>query len=105
MRSALKNLRHNDSIVILPADKGNVTVLMNKDDYKEKMQEVLQEGEYRKVAADPTTIVEKSVNDELRHLFQSGEINKIVYDQLRIPPTVSHHSYMVYRRFTKRIHP
>ena len=88
MRSALKNLRQDDSIVILPADKGNVTVVMNKDDYKEKMHEVLQEGEYRKVSADPTARVEKSVNDELTRLFQSGEINKIVYDQLRTTHSV-----------------
>ena len=93
MRSALRNLRHDDSIVILPADKGNVTVVMNKDDYKEKMQEVLQEGEYRIVVADPTARVEKSMNDELRHLFQSGEINKIGYDQLRTTHSVAPQLY------------
>lgn len=50
-------------------------------------------GECRKVVADPTARVEKSVNDELRHLFQSGEINKIVYDQLRTPHSVAPQLY------------
>ena len=34
---ALCNLRNDDSIVILPADKGNVTVVMDKSQYSTKM--------------------------------------------------------------------
>jgi len=38
---ALRKLREDDSIVILPADKGNALVVMNKEDYASKMEEIL----------------------------------------------------------------
>ena len=38
MRLALKSLRNDASIVILPADKGNVTVVMDKKEYVSKMK-------------------------------------------------------------------
>ena len=34
---ALKDLKNDDSIVILPADKGKKTVVMNRKDYTEKI--------------------------------------------------------------------
>ena len=37
----LKKLKENDSIVISKPDKGNGTVLMNKDDYLEKMNVII----------------------------------------------------------------
>ena len=40
-REALRKLREDDSIVILPADKGNALVVMNKEDYASKMEEIL----------------------------------------------------------------
>ena len=36
-RQALKRLKTDNNIVILPADKGRVTVVMNKTDYFDKM--------------------------------------------------------------------
>ena len=36
-RQALKGLKNDDDIVILPADKGRVTVVMDKKDYHDKM--------------------------------------------------------------------
>ena len=32
-RAALRNLQKDDTIIVLPADKGRATVLMNTDDY------------------------------------------------------------------------
>lgn len=40
-KRALQELRNNKDIVILPADKGNATVVMNTIDYKEKMTLIL----------------------------------------------------------------
>ncbi|XP_029657212.1 uncharacterized protein LOC115231293 [Octopus sinensis] len=34
---AIKRLQSDNSIIILPADKGNATVVMNKSDYSEKL--------------------------------------------------------------------
>ena len=40
---ATENLKKDDSIMILPADKGRMTVVMNKDDYYEKCNELLRD--------------------------------------------------------------
>ena len=49
-RIALKNLRNDENLVILKADKGGTTVLMNLSDYNRKMSEQLsQSGIYKKL--------------------------------------------------------
>jgi len=47
-RTALKDLRGLEDEVILPADKGNVTVMMRRCDYDGKMEEMLGTGTYRR---------------------------------------------------------
>ena len=39
---AVKRLRNEKSIVILPADKGNATVVMDRTDYDDKVNSMLQ---------------------------------------------------------------
>ena len=62
-REALKKLREDDSIVILPADKGNATVVMNKNDYARKMEEIL--NDYEEVKTNPTPKLVKKLNNML----------------------------------------
>ncbi|BHF77576.1 hypothetical protein SprV_0602068400 [Sparganum proliferum] len=38
---AMRELRRDDSIIILPADKGRSTVVMNREDYNEKLKHFL----------------------------------------------------------------
>ena len=46
------NLRKDDSTMILPADKGWVTVVMNKKEYEDKCQQLLgDEKTYKKLKA------------------------------------------------------
>ena len=45
-RKALKDLERLDDVVILPADKGNATVLMMKDDYDSKLMGMLGSDTY-----------------------------------------------------------
>ncbi|XP_046406217.1 uncharacterized protein LOC124171123 [Ischnura elegans] len=52
-RAALKALREDGSIVVLPADKGNATVLMKKEDYNRKMEELLSDLVYHKLEKNP----------------------------------------------------
>jgi hypothetical protein len=42
-QQALKRLKNDDNIVILPADKGRVTVVMDKTDYFDKMDALVNE--------------------------------------------------------------
>jgi hypothetical protein len=38
-RAALKTLKDNVNLTILPADKGNTTVVLNTSDYKQKISD------------------------------------------------------------------
>ena len=42
-RKAIKSLKENESTVIVPADKGKCTVIMDREDYIQKMETKLQD--------------------------------------------------------------
>ena len=67
----LKELRSLEDEVILPADKGNATVVMKKSDYDEKMLD--DTNTYRKLQKDPTTTPEARI---VRTLLQQWGNNK-----------------------------
>ena len=70
---ALKDLACDKDVLILPADKGKATVVMNKDDYDAKMMTMLRdENTYRPVKKDPTSPLERNMNSMLLSLKQSG---------------------------------
>ncbi|XP_046397983.1 uncharacterized protein LOC124164734 [Ischnura elegans] len=58
-RTALKALRENQDILILPADKGNATVLMKKEEYQKKISELLSDTIYRKLGKNPMAKAER----------------------------------------------
>lgn len=64
-RTALKKLRENKEVVILPADKGNATVILNSADYREKMMKLLDDPAYTVRSADPTTYLEKTTKQKI----------------------------------------
>ena len=45
-KKALKNLRDNTNIVITKADKGNCTVIIDRDKYEEKIFKLLNDKRY-----------------------------------------------------------
>jgi len=56
LRTALHDLRKDDSIVVLPADKGNAMVVLDRSMHDHKMKEILNnENTYHKLSRDPTT--------------------------------------------------
>ena len=57
-RIALKDLRGLKEEVILPADRGNATVIMTKCDYEEKMKQLLEANTYRKLSCLKQTLTE-----------------------------------------------
>ena len=72
---ALTTLAKDQSIVILPSDKGRATVILDAEDYKDKMQQLLKDGSYQKLKRDPTKI-ERRINDDLRTFERQGEITE-----------------------------
>ena len=64
---AIKNLRNNENIVILKADKGGATVVMNRIDYNTKMKEHLTTtGSYKKLENNPISKVIKEVKKDIK---------------------------------------
>ena len=62
-RKALKNLRDDDSIVITEADKGNCTVIFDKEKYKEKILQSLNDKDiYCMLKNDLTKNIERKSN-------------------------------------------
>lgn len=65
-REALNSLKKDGNLKILPADKGNATVLINKEDYSNKVQDVLKAGKYSLLNKDPTKSLETKIGKTLR---------------------------------------
>ena len=80
---AIHNLRNDSSIVILPADKGNATVLMDKETYDNKIHMIISEGNYSVIRRDPTKGIERKIREKLWSLVQREEINMDLYRRLR----------------------
>ena len=60
--AALKNMKTNNKIMIMKADKGNATVVMDTHDYLSKMEEHLTKGgSYTKLKKYPSTKIIKEV--------------------------------------------
>jgi len=80
--AALKTLKDNVNLTILPAYKGNATVVLNTSDYKQKISSLLEDSSYRTLTKDPTDAIERktilllkksSVTEETRlHLCPAG---------------------------------
>ena len=73
--AALKSLQQNDNIIILPADKGRATVILNKEDYIRKCNEHLENGPYIKIKKDPTSSVVSQITRKLS-VLKRQQINR-----------------------------
>ena len=79
-RAALKEMRKWEDDVILPANKGNATVVMEREDYDRKVRELLSDATtYRKLPRDPTQAQEAKLSRKLKALEKGKEICGQVY--------------------------
>jgi hypothetical protein len=62
---ALSELRKDKDIVILRADKGNITVIMDQDEYNDKISQLLdpEHYNYTKLKKDPTPAIERRTRE------------------------------------------
>nr|VZI10889.1 unnamed protein product [Spirometra erinaceieuropaei] len=82
---ALRTLKADKSIVILPADKGRSTVVMNKEDYTNKVDELLGDRTaYIPREGDTTKTLISEINKHLASLRKSKVITQL--DWLRMKP-------------------
>ena len=70
--------------VILPADKGNATVVMERKDYDRKVRGLLDDtSTYYKLPKDPTPTQESKISRKLKALHNGKEITARLYNRLR----------------------
>ncbi|XP_061404410.1 uncharacterized protein LOC133340310 isoform X1 [Lethenteron reissneri] len=62
-RFELSKLKNRDDIVILSADKGNATVIMDETTYNNKIQDLCNYGSYTKINRDPTNCLATKNNN------------------------------------------
>ena len=72
---ALKSLREDASIVIVPADKGWSTVVMDKQEYKEKVRSLQSDTRtYKQLPRNPAASLKCQMNKLLLSLNSTGSI-------------------------------
>ena len=75
MWRAVKSLKQDESIAILPADKGNATVVLDRMEYDDKLRSLLGDGDtYRKIPRNPTARMETKVTRMVKDLADKGYI-------------------------------
>lgn len=88
---ALHDLRKDKDRLIIPADKGNCTVVMDRKDYDKKVQQMLNDHKtYKILDKDPTQRTERKLNEKLVKLKREDKISDSLYKKLRssdgLPP-------------------
>ena len=60
--------------MVLPADKGRMTVLMKTEEYEKKMLDLLSQSEYHVLKNDPTASTNRAISKNLNELQKAGHI-------------------------------
>ncbi|OXA48236.1 uncharacterized protein LOC110855495 [Folsomia candida] len=60
---------------------------MDKADYQQKMENIIQEGPYNELIADPTQDFAKEIETRCKKLLEEEKITKMEYDELNIKNT------------------
>ncbi|XP_052259249.1 uncharacterized protein LOC127863670 [Dreissena polymorpha] len=82
-RDALRDLGKRKDIVILPADKGRTTVVMNKTEYVAKMDKLTSDRDtYEPLKKDPTRQVKTRLVNILKKWKKENLISDKLYHQL-----------------------
>jgi hypothetical protein len=87
-RKALFELKKDKNIIILPADKGRATVVLNTSDYESKMNELLSDpNTYQKLDKDPTKAYQTQLVEMIRRWQREDQLtNELKY---KIYPTAA----------------
>ncbi len=81
--SAIRALKSDPDLIILPADKGNAIVILDREEYK-KVESMLDDHlTYEKIKKDPAPSLERKMNAKLLTLNRKGSIPDRLYERLR----------------------
>ena len=79
-RQALKSLSKADDVLILPADKGRCTVVLDKAQYTQQVEEMLSDKDtYKTLENDPTSSNKRKLVTMLRKHNKDGKFSQKEY--------------------------
>ncbi|XP_072048917.1 uncharacterized protein [Amphiura filiformis] len=82
-RRAISELKNDKSLLVLPADEGKATVIMEVSEYEDKLSELLNdERTYEQLSSDPTQKYKKELVSTLSKLKKEDKITRSQYDLL-----------------------
>ena len=81
-QKAMEELRKDTTRTVLTADKGVALVVMNKEDYEKKAEELLSQTTYNKINNDPTTRYKNKLINLLKTIKTQGGISEALYKKL-----------------------
>ena len=100
-RIGLAQLKKDKDRVILTADKGVAMVVMNREEYITKAQELLAQPAYRLIPRDPTNKIKAQLITKLRQIKKYNNLDegmyKAMYSTGSVPP-----SFMGYPKSIKQ---
>jgi hypothetical protein len=83
-REALDHLKKEKDVIILPADKGRTTVVMDKTEYEDKIKALLDDKDtYEPIAKDPTHTYKNKLEGILRRFKKEGNLSYELYNYLK----------------------
>ena len=89
-RIGLAQLKKDKDRVILTVDKGVVMVVMDKEEYIRKAQELLAQPVYRSIPSDPTNKIKAQLITKLRRIKRDNNLDegtyKAMYPTGTVPP-------------------
>ena len=93
LRKTKMFLKKNKELLVLEADKGRSTVIMDREEYREKLLKILQDKEnYKKVGRNPTKSLEKKSKCLVDTLRNEKWIDERLADSLTrldsVPPKI-----------------
>ena len=90
---ALKELKEDKSRMILTADKGVALVIMDKKDYIQKAEELLNTSTYKKITEDPANKHKNRLVNILKNIKSGGGLSEETYKKLYPAGAVSSKFY------------
>jgi hypothetical protein len=88
VKEAQRTLKFNTDLAILPADKGNATVILITVDYKQKIIALLEDPFYKRLARDPTESKERKTTLLLTKFTHIRYLQTSASGLLQIPETI-----------------
>ena len=80
---ALQELKKDNDLTILPADKGRATVVLDRKEYEQKIETLLSDQKtYELLKKDPTTTVKNKLINQLKTWKKEGTISNDLYKKI-----------------------